>query len=152
MITKKTNGKTSHRNDVFDLSVIVDFIFEDGLLFISIKNLSDEPAFKVSIVFDKKIIGVNGRKEISSLPLFRNIEFLAPHKEIKIFLDSSQSYFGHKYDSSKMSHAGQPDKISVKISYLNKKGKLITGIIHHNLGIYREIGYIRIVDEKEKTK
>jgi len=62
---KKPEGKTSQRNDNFDLSVIVDFIFEEGLLFISIKNISDDPAFRVSSEFDKKIIGVSGRKEIS---------------------------------------------------------------------------------------
>ena len=148
----KKYGNSWQRNDVFDLSVIVDIIFEDGLLFISIRNLSDEPAFKVSIEFDKKIIGVDGRKEISALPLFRNIEFLAPYKEIKTFLDSCQSYFSNKHSSSRRSHAGQPEKISVKISYRNKGGKLISGIINHDLGIYKEIGYIRIVDEKEKAK
>ena len=135
---KKPEGKTSQRNDNFDLSVIVDFIFEEGLLFISIKNISDDPAFRVSIEFDKKIIGVSGRKEISSLPLFRNIEFLAPNKEIKTFLDTSESYFSRK----------QPENISIKISYKNKEGKLISGIINHDLGIYKEIGYARIIHGK----
>jgi hypothetical protein len=137
---KKPVGKMSPRNDNFDLSVIVDFIFEDGLFFISIRNIGDDPAFKVTIEFDKKITGVCGRKEISYLPLFKNIEFLAPHKEIKTFLDTSESYFNSK----------QPENISVKISYKNKEGKLITGIINHDLGIYKEIGYIKNVEKENQ--
>ncbi len=148
---ENTNNKMTARNDIFNLSVIVDVIFEDGLLFISIKNISDDPAFKVSIKFNKKIIGVNRRKEISSLPLFKNIEFLAPHKEIKTFLDSSQSYFSQKPGKFLTSKNGQPEKFSVKISYKNKEGRLVTGIINHDLGIYKEIGYIKIVNEQEKS-
>lgn len=139
---RRQPGKTLQTDGVFRLSVIVDIVFEDGLLFISVKNMSDEPAFKVSAKFDKKIVGVDGRKEISSLPLFRNIEFLAPHKEIRTFLDSSRSYFARR----------QPDKISVKVSYRNKEAELVTGTINHDLGIYREIGYIRTVGEKEESK
>ena len=134
---KKMDSETQQRNDIFNLTVIVDFIFEDGLLFISVKNISNDPAFKVSIEFNKKIMGVSGRKEISSLPLFRNIEFLAPHKEIKTFLDTSESYFSRK----------QPEKILIKISYKDKKGELSSGTISHDLSIYREIGYIKVIEE-----
>lgn len=81
---------------LFDSEAIVDIVFEDGLFFIVIKNLGDRPAFKVSVKFDREIIGVEGTKVISSLPLFRNIEFLAPHKEIITFLDTSGSYFRNR--------------------------------------------------------
>src|SRR5260370_37340733 len=72
--------------------VIVDFIFDEGLFFIAISNVSDQPAYRVSVKFDCRIYGLGG-KDICALPLFRNIEFLAPHKTITTFLDSSGSYF-----------------------------------------------------------
>ena len=109
----------------------MDFIFDEGLFHISIKNIGDRPAFKVSIRFDKKIVGVEGTKEISALPLFRNIEFLPPKKEIVIFLDTSASYFSR----------GQPTKISARISYRDFRGKKHETTIKHDLEIYREIGY-----------
>jgi hypothetical protein len=144
---KNVDVKTSQEKRFFNLSVILDFIFEDGLLFISIKNLSDEPAFKISFIFEPPIKGLNGTKSISSLPLFKNIEFLAPHKEIKIFLDSSHSYLAPK--SSKTDRVGRPEKISVKVSYRNTRGEKVTGTIKHDLGIYKEIGYIRTTDGVE---
>lgn len=113
--------------------VIVDFIFDDGLLFVSIWNIGDKPAYKVRVKFDQKIVGVEGRKVLSFLPLFRVLEFLAPHKQIKTFLDSSASYF----------ERGQPTSISISVSFTDSQGQKFTNIIKHNLEIYRDIGYIR---------
>ncbi len=112
--------------------VIVDFIFDEGLLFVAISNLSDQPAYKVSVKFDCRIYGFGG-KDICALPLFGNIEFLAPHKTITTFLDSSGSYFS----------SGGPTKISARIAYRDFQGTKTVATIRHDLEIYREIGFIR---------
>ena len=115
--------------------VILDFIFEDGLFYISIKNIGAKPAYKVSIQFDKTVVGVEGKKAISELPLFKCIEFLPPDKEIKTFLDTSSSYFSRN----------EPTVISTQIRYEDFRGKKYLNTIKHNLEIYREIGYIQSV-------
>ena len=115
--------------------VIVDFIFEDGLFYISIKNISAKPAYKVSTQFDKIIVGIEGKKTISELPLFKCIEFLPPDKEIKTFLDTSSSYFSRN----------EPTVITIQIRYEDCRGKKYLTTIKHNLEIYREIGYIQPV-------
>jgi hypothetical protein len=112
--------------------VIVDFIFDNGLLFISVENIGAKPAYKVSTKFDKEIVGVEGKKKISELALFKCIEFLPPKKQIKIFLDSSASYFSRN----------EPLIISAQISYENSRQKRYFNKIDHNLEIYKEIGYI----------
>ncbi len=114
---------------------IADFVFEDGLIYISIKNIGTKPAYHVSVQFDKPIVGVEGKKNISDLALFRGIAFLPPQKEIRTFLDTSDSYFRRK----------EPTVISTEIRYENRRGKSHVNKIDHNLEIYREIGYIRIV-------
>ena len=119
--------------------VIVDFIFDNGLVFISVSNIGDKPAFKVSVEFDKKIFGVEGNKEISALPLFRNIEFLSPRKDIVTFLDTSASYF----------RRGEPTKISATISYQDSSGTKYTTTITHDLEIYKEIGYVKRSENKK---
>jgi hypothetical protein len=53
-----------------DPHVIVDFVFDRGLLFISIKNIGERPAFAVRVEFSTRIVGIEGT-EISALPLFR---------------------------------------------------------------------------------
>ncbi len=115
--------------------VILDFVFEDGLFYISIKNIGARPAYKVSTQFDKTIVGVEGNKTISELPLFKCIEFLPPDKEIKTFLDTSSSYFSRN----------EPTVISTQIRYQDSRGKKYLNTIKHNLEIYREIGYIHSV-------
>jgi hypothetical protein len=106
-----------------------------------VKNLGDAPAFKVNTVFTPEIKGVNGTKMISSLAVFKNIEFLAPHKEIKVFLDTSSSYFAVKQVAAEKD--GRPERISVKISYKDARGQTVSGVIQHDLGIYKDLGYIK---------
>ncbi len=118
------------KNQAFD--VYLDIIFENGLLFIVIKNNSNNPVFKVKVKFNSRILGVNGSKEITSLKLFKNIEFLAPQKEIKTFLDTSESYFSRK----------QPTKIMTEIFYKDIQNKNHEVVIKHDLEIYRDIGFI----------
>lgn len=118
--------------------VIVDFVFDEGLFFISVGNISDQPAYKVSVTFDRKISRLDG-KNVATLPLFRNIEFLAPHKEIVMFLDSSGSYFSKK----------GPTKVSARISYEDAQGAKRVVTIRHDLEIYRALGFIRRPREQE---
>ncbi|MHC4267650.1 MAG: hypothetical protein ACYSTS_04220 [Planctomycetota bacterium] len=112
--------------------VIVDFIFEDGLLYVSIKNIGAKPAYKISTHFDKPFAGVEGTKNFSELPLFRCIEFLPPQKEIKTFLDKSISYFGRN----------EPTIISAVVQYESSFKKKYSQTMTHNLEIYKELGYI----------
>jgi hypothetical protein len=139
----KGKGVVSSRTrdeDVKRPEVIVDFVFEDGLFFVSVKNIGERPAVKVSVKFDQKFYGVEGTKEISALPLFRNIEFLAPQREIVAFLDRSEAYFGRQ----------EPTKIAVKVSYRDSRGNKYEAAIRHDLEIYRELGYVRRPGSGEK--
>ena len=133
--TRKRSQAKPKRPELLEPDVIVDFIFDEGLFFIAISNLGDRPAYKVSVKFDCRIYGFGG-KDICALPLFGNIEFLAPHKTITTFLDSSGSYFG----------SGGPTKISARVAYKDFRGTKKVATIKHDLEIYREIGFIRRSD------
>ena len=130
---QSTVGSRTRRPDSLGPDVILDIIFDDGLLFISINNIGNKPAYKVSVEFDCRIYGLGGTKEVSALPLFRNIEFLAPQKQIVTFLDHSDSYFKGK----------GPTKISARISFLDAAERNHVVTINHDLEIYREIGFVR---------
>jgi hypothetical protein len=116
-----------------DPYVIVDFVFDRGLLSIAIKNIGTRPAYGVRVEFSHKVMGVEGTVEISSLPLFRALEFLPGGKEISAFLDSGGSYFRSK----------QPLQITTHITYQDAGGERFSNAIHHNLEIYREIGHAK---------
>ncbi len=112
--------------------VIVDFIFERGLLFIAVENIGDRPAHKVSVHFRQPVHGLGGQKDITTLAMFRNIEFLGPHRSIQTFLDSSQSYF----------ERGEPARVELEVAYVDGEGRQFGGIIQHDLDIYRDIIYL----------
>lgn len=120
------------RMNVARPEVIVDFLFEDGLFFIAISNIGTRPATQVRITFDQVIRGEGGRKEVSDLALFQNIEFLAPGRSITMFLDSSAAYFARK----------EPTRIAVQLDYKDMEGLKYKTSILHNLDIYRDISYV----------
>jgi len=112
--------------------VLVDFIFEQGNLFITIKNTGTRPALNVQTTFNQPIKGLNGTKIISDLYLFKNIEYLAPQKEIRTFVDSASAYFERK----------EPLRITLNLQYGDERGKRFRKMIKHDLEIYREIVYL----------
>ena len=120
--------KSSEREPV----VIVDFVFEDGLLFIVIKNISAHPAYEVSIRFNRQFTGVEGTKKTSALPVFRQLAFLAPQKAIVVFLDTSASYFRRR----------QPTDVRATIVCKDASGSACKSVIRHDLNIYKELGYV----------
>lgn len=114
-----------------DPDVILDVVFEAGLLFLAVRNIGARPVRRVAVAFDRPLIGLGGDREISALPLFKNIEFLAPGREIRTLLDTTASYFARQ----------QPDRIKAVISYGDAQGRRRRAVIEHDLGIYRDIGY-----------
>ena len=114
-------------------NVIVDFIFDDGALFISVENIGDAPALKVKTTFSEPIHGVMGTMHINAMALFENIEFLAPRKSITTFLDTSAAYFGRE----------EPHKVTVRVAYRDTTNKQHQSTMRHDLAIYADIGYLR---------
>ncbi len=112
--------------------VIVEFLFDKGVLSVSVRNIGTRAALKVAVSFDPGFTGLGGSKEISSLPLFRNIEFLGPAREIVTLLDSSESYFKRR----------QPTRIVAHLSYLDADKRVYESTIEHDLDIYRELSWI----------
>jgi len=113
--------------------VIVDFIFDEGLFFVAVKNIGDGPAHDVSVVFNKKFTGVAGTRDISALPLFRKLSFLAPQREITTFLDHSVSYFRRR----------QPTALKATITFKDNSGTRHAAVVKHDLSIYKNLGYLR---------
>jgi hypothetical protein len=115
-----------------DPYVIVDFVFDRGLLFIAIKNIGQRPAFAVRVEFSTRLLGVEGTVDVSALPLFRQLEFLPGGKEITTLLDTSASYF----------RSGQPTRIVTRISFRDAERQKKVVTIDHDLEIYRDIGFV----------
>jgi hypothetical protein len=112
--------------------VIVDFVFEEGVLYATVANIGERPALKVSCRFEPGFHGLGGSVEISRLPLFRNIEYLAPQKEIRTLVDSTAAYFARK----------EPTKLKVAVTYRDESGARHQAEIAHDLGIYRDLAYV----------
>ena len=112
--------------------VIVEFLFENGLLFISVNNIGDRPALNISVKFNQKITGLGGSKDFAELALFKNIEFLGPGREITTFLDRSGSYFTRQ----------EPTRILARVTYSDFEKQGYERTIKHDLEIYRDLAFV----------
>lgn len=135
--TSQKSGSKQLSNAASDVGkdrpeVIVEFLFDRGLFSISVNNIGARPATRISVEFDKKIVGLGGSKEISASRLFKNIEFLGPKREIVTFVDTSRSYFARK----------QPTRISARVSYSDPEKNKYESVVKHDLEIYRDIAYL----------
>ena len=120
------------RADGREPDVILDVVFERGLLFLVLENTGDLPAHAVRIKFGERFSGVGGAKRIDRLALFRKLEFLAPWKSIEVFLDRSADYFARD----------EPTQLTAVISWRTPEGERRRTTIVHDLEIYRDLGYI----------
>jgi hypothetical protein len=120
------------KNTVPAPDVIVDFVFEDGLFFLAVSNIGPEPAERVHVAFDPPFKGLGGSVSIPDLPLFRNIEFLAPARSIRTLLDSAAAYFARQ----------EPERVTINISFVDRAGRTYKSVIRHDLSIYRDIAFV----------
>ena len=136
---QKTQNDSPNKISPERPDVIVEFMFDRGLLHISVNNIGSRPAIGVSVKFNKTIVGLGGSKDFSELALFKNIEFLGPHREIVTLLDSSSSYFKRK----------QPTKISALVTYQDLEKRRYEISIKHDLEIYRDLVFVEPPNEQE---
>lgn len=112
--------------------VIVDFHCADGILFISLKNIGERSAYGVRTEFDERLVGLSGQKVISEMQLFRSVEFVPPGKEFSQVVDPVAAWFQQK----------RPGRYTITIDYRDREGKKFRERITHDLGIYKDLGYI----------
>jgi hypothetical protein len=114
-----------------DDGVVVDVVFECGVLYLELANLADRPALNVTCSFDPPVVDVHGR-DVAKLPLFRRVEFLGPRRRIRTLLDSSPGYF-----------AREPAmRVTISVEYERPGEERRTTQVTHDLEIFRELAYL----------
>ena len=112
--------------------VIVDFVFDDGLLYVSLQNIGEVPAYDVRAGFDPPFRGLGGEQDAAALRMFRNTPFLGPRRTIRSFLDRSAAYFAR----------GEPRSIAVSITYRDVARRQYRRTIQHDLAVYEDLAFV----------
>jgi hypothetical protein len=116
---------------MIDDGVVVDVVFEDGLLYLELANLSDRPALNVSCEFDPGLVDLQGR-DVSKLALFGRVAFLGPGRRIRTLLDSTAGYFARDGAS----------RFTVVAEFERPDEKRRSTTVSHDLAVYRELAYL----------
>jgi hypothetical protein len=131
-VPRPRSSDGEHEDGVRDADVILDVVFEDGLLFLVVANIGNRPAHRVRVRFEHPFTGLGGARKMHSLGIFRKLEFLAPRKEIRVFLDRSASYFARD----------EPTAFVVDVSWRTADGRRRAQQIRHDLDVYRDLAYV----------
>ncbi len=114
-----------------DDGVIVDVVFEEGVLYLELANLASRPALAVTCTFEPPLVDAAGR-DVATLRLFRKMPFLGPGRRVRTLLDSVPGYFGR----------GAPTRTVVSVKYKRPGDRSpATTTATHDLAVYREIAY-----------
>ena len=114
-----------------DDGVIVDVVFEEGVLYLELANLASRPALTVTCTFDPPLVDAAGR-DVSKLRLFKKMEFLGPERRVRTLLNSVPGYFARK----------APTRTVVSIRYKRPGDtRYTTTTVTHDLAVYRELSY-----------
>jgi hypothetical protein len=113
-----------------DDGVIVDVVFEEGVLYLELANLAERPALNVMCSFDPPLVDVEGR-DVSQLRLFRRVEFLGPGRRVRTLLDSVERYF----------ERNAATRVAVAVEYERPGEPRRTTKVPHDLELYRELAY-----------
>ena len=114
-----------------DDGVVVDIVFEDGLLYLELANLSDRPALNVGCKFDPGLVDLQGR-DVSQLALFSRVEFVGPGRRIRTLLDSTAGFFARE----------QASRFTVVVEFERPDEKRRATTVSHDLAVYRELAYL----------
>ena len=86
-----SHTKASNASELSETVVVVDVVFDAGLLYLELVNLGDDPAVDVTSSFEPALVDAHGR-DVSELLLFRRLGFLAPGRRIRTLLGPSSAY------------------------------------------------------------
>jgi hypothetical protein len=112
--------------------IVVDFEIDAETVFLVIRNTGKLPVLNLKIKPSAVILGLEGKRDIGKLSIFEEISYLAPLKEIKIFVDSFESFFSNLKDSL----------VTFSISYRDEKNKSLKMKITHDLKIYADLIFL----------
>jgi hypothetical protein len=115
---------------VADDGVVVDVLYEDGVLYLELANLADRPALNVACSFDPPLVDVQGR-DVSELRVFRRVEFLGPQRRLRTLLDSVAGHFGRDGAA----------QVAITVEYERPGSARTATRVTHDLQLYGELAY-----------
>lgn len=111
-------------------NVCVDFQITNERVLLLIQNFSSQAAHDVHILFSRDFT-ILGEKKLSELSVFSKLRYLAPGKEIEIYLDPVGRFFAQLEEKDTL--------VEVNIHYQDDRQKKYQQRLTHDLAIYQDL-------------
>ena len=110
--------------------VSIDFHIRNELVFLLIQNFSPQAAHDVKIGFSRDLL-ILGDRSLKELSVFSKLRYLAPFREIEVFLNPAERFFQQFEDAETV--------VEVKLSFRGDARKTFKTTITHDLAIYQDL-------------
>lgn len=111
-------------------NVSVDFRLKDEMVFLLIQNFSSEAAHDVQISFNRDWL-IIGDRSLKGLNVFSKLRYLAPYREIEVFLNPVERFFRQLEDAETI--------IEINLAFRDNGRKQYKTRITHDLAIYQDL-------------
>jgi hypothetical protein len=109
--------------------VVLDVEVERGLVHLVLANCGDAVATDVRVKFSRRLLGLGGTVDLSTLPLFRGLGVLRPGRTLRVFWDAAHTLLGAEE---------QNGPFVATVSWTERARGAQQAEYRHDLAIYRE--------------
>lgn len=117
-------------------NLVLDFVVQEGKVFFCMRNLSKHPATNLSFKFSQPLMARNGYLRVDKLPLFKHLDYFAPKKEIRLFVDSVTSFLAHHPER----------KMTIHVKYVDQDSKKYVQSFKHDLELFNQLPLGTFID------
>ena len=115
-----------------DPAVLLDVQLDGGTLWLVLANDSNQPAFHVSVDFERSLFGAGGDLDVTGLAIFRGLGLLRRGREIRVFVDRAEHFFKR----------GEGSELRARVSWESREGKRFVQDFRHDLIVWKDFGEI----------
>jgi len=112
--------------------VLLDVQLDGGKLWLVLANDSDQPAFRISVDFERPLYGAGGTLDLTDLPIFHDLGLLRRGREVRMFIDVAKHFFVREEDTALCAH----------VSWESREGRPFAQEFRHDLGVWKDFGEI----------
>lgn len=118
-----------------DPAIVLDVLWRERCLYFVLRNISDRSMRDIRVAFRRKVIGMGGAVNIAALPLWTNIGFMPPGKEIEVTIDRDSVFYVNN----------KTGPLAISMTYTDGSGTTWRAQISHDFEAYRNFPDLRIV-------
>lgn len=111
-----------------DPAIVLDILWRERALYFVLENISDQSMRDIRIKFRRKVMGLGGDHDITTLPIWTTLGLMPPAKRIEVLIDRDTVFYAHNKTGA----------LGISITYTDGPGTTWRGSVTLDFEAYRD--------------